>query len=99
MSFAPTAHKTVVFNEDRDLIVAHEDTAMQKALHVFDRHWHGIRSATACLPGGKLGISHRDELTGDELRHIEGLIFKHGFTVICFQGYSERADLLAEVLH
>jgi glycosyltransferase involved in cell wall biosynthesis len=92
-------HAEIVFNEDRDLITAHEDATMSSVLHIFDRHWHGIRSATACLPGGKLGISHKNAPTPDEIRHIEGLIFKHGFKTVCFQGYSEAADYLAEFLH
>jgi hypothetical protein len=92
-------HTGIVFNEDSDLIVGHRDEALSPVLHVFDRHWHGIRSATACLPGSKLGISHRYDLTGEEIRHIEGLIFKYGFKAVCFQGYSEKADLLAEILH
>ncbi len=90
---------SITFNEDRDVIAANRDAAMGRVLHVFDRHWHGIRAATGCLPGGKLAISHKTGLVGDELRHIEGLIFKCGFEAVCFQGYSETADKLAEVLH
>jgi hypothetical protein len=89
----------ILFNDDKDVITAHADDAMNGVLHVFDRHWHGIRAATASLPGGKLGISHKEALTGQEIRHIEGLIFKYGFKVVCFQGYSEHADNLAAVLH
>jgi hypothetical protein len=89
----------IIFNEDCDLVVAHPDDALSPVLHIFNRHWHGIRSATACLPGSKLGISHLRDLTGEEIRHIEGLIFKYGFKAVCFQGYSENADLLAEILH
>ena len=89
----------VVFNEDRDVVVAHHDSSLDSVLHIFDQHWHGIRSATAGLPGGKLGISHQRDLTGEDIRHIEGLIFKHGFKVVCFQGFSEKADVLASILH
>lgn len=89
----------IVFNEDRDIVVAHHDVKLDSVLHVFDQHWHGIRSATACLPGGKLGISHLHELGGEETRHIVGLIFKHGFKAVCFQGYSEQADRLAASLY
>lgn len=90
---------SIVFNEDRDIVVARHDSALDSVLHVFDQDWHGIRSATACLPGGKLAISHQRELGGEEIRHIEGLIFKHGFKAVCFQGYSEKADQLAGILH
>ena len=89
----------IVFNEDRDIVVAHRDPTLDSVLHVFDQHWHGIRSATASLPGGKLGISHLHELGGEEMRHIVGLIFKHQFRAVCFQGYSEQADRLAVCLH
>jgi len=87
------------FNEDRDVAPAHENAALSRVLHVFDCNWHGIRAATSCLPGGKLGISHKEPPTGDEIRHIQGLIFHHGFRAICYQGYSECADSLAAILH
>lgn len=88
-----------VFNEDRDMMPSHSDEALSRALHVFDRQWHGIRSATACLPGGKLGITHTAELTGEDYRHIEGLIYRHRFEAVCFQGYSDAADRLVEILN
>src|ERR1700722_11333164 len=89
----------IVFNEDRDIIPAHEDNALEAVLHVFDCDWHGIRAATACLPGGKLGISHTSAFSGEEIRHIEGLIYRHKFRTICYQGYSQHADELAGILH
>lgn len=88
-----------MFNEDRDVLASHSDAALSRVLHVFDRSWHGIRSATACLPGGKLGISHEAELIGEDYRHIEGLIYRYGFEAICFQGYSDKADRLVEILN
>jgi hypothetical protein len=92
-------HIPIVLNEERDTIVAHSDPAMRHVLHVFDQHWHGIRSATACLPGTKLGISHKNEITREELRQIDRLISERGFRVLCFQGYSETADRLVDHLH
>lgn len=89
----------IIFNDNRDIIWAYDDPALSNVLHVFDRHWHGIRSATSCLPGGKLGISHRRALTGEEIRHIEGLIIKYGFKALVFQGYSETADRLIDILY
>jgi len=88
----------ISFNEDRDVIAAHADERLSAALHVFDAHWHGIRAATAAIPGGKLAVSHKEAFTGDEIRHIEGLIYKHGFKAVCYQGYSEHADQLADIL-
>jgi hypothetical protein len=89
----------LVFGADRDVQVAHEDAAFDGVLHIFDRHWHGIRSATGCLPGRKLGISHKKNLDGSELRHIEGLIYKWGIHTVCYQGYSETADSLVGIIH
>jgi hypothetical protein len=79
-------------------VAAHTDAALARVLHVFDQAWHGIRSATSCLPGGKLAISHAADLSGEDFRHIEGLIFKYGYEAVCFQGYSEKTDLLCDVL-
>jgi hypothetical protein len=86
-------------NEERDTIVAHTDPGMRSVLHVLDRDWHGIRSATACLPGGKLGISHKNDITPEELTQIDRLILDGGYRVLCFQGYSETADRLVDHLH
>jgi len=93
------AHVGIIFNEDRDTIVAHSDPTMSPVLHVLDRHWHGIRSATACLPGGKLAISHKNALTREETGFVDRLIREHAYQVVCFQGYSKTADSLVEHLH
>ena len=89
----------LVFGADRDIQVAHAHPAFDGVMHVYDRHWHGIRSATGCLPGRKLGISHKKHLDGSELRHIEGLIYKWGIRTICYQGYSDTADELVKIIH
>jgi hypothetical protein len=89
----------IVFGADRDVRVAHIDPAFDGVMHIFDQHWHGIRSATGCLPGRKLGISHKRRLNGGELRHIEGLIYKWGIHTICYQGYSDTADELVGIIH
>jgi hypothetical protein len=92
-------HVGIVVNEERDTIVAHSDPAMRSVLHVLDQHWHGIRSATACLPGGKLGVSHRNALTAEETKRVGHLVLERGYRVVCFQGYSEAVDALVEHLH
>lgn len=91
--------ESLVFGAERDVRVAHHDPAFDGVLHVFDRHWHGIRSATGCLPGRKLGVSHKRSLDGSELRHIEGLIYKWGINTICYQGYSDIVDGLIASMH
>jgi hypothetical protein len=93
------AHVDIVVNEERDVVVAQSDLALGPVLHVLDRHWHGIRSATACLPGGKLGISHKNDVSPGELKAINRLIAAGGFRRVCFQGYSETADRLVDHLH
>lgn len=89
----------IVFCAERDVSFAHAEPAMDGVLHIFDKHWHGIRSATACLPGLKLGISHKKSLDGGELRHIEGLLFKWGIHTICYQGYSDIADHMVDIIY
>ena len=71
----------------------------ERILHICDGHWHGIRSATGCLPGQKLIISHKRNLTGDEIRYVFGMIHKLGVTAIAYQGYSRTADTLARAIH
>jgi hypothetical protein len=88
-----------VFNEGRDTAVAHRDQALESVLHVMDRDWHGIRSATAALPGGKLAASHLNPLTPEETRLVIRTIRDHGYRAVCFQGYSPTTDRLAEDLH
>ncbi|MGH6889581.1 MAG: hypothetical protein ACREHF_10335 [Rhizomicrobium sp.] len=79
-------------------MVAQRDPALESVLHVMDQDWHGIRSATAALPGGKLAVSHRSPLTADETRLIFCRIRDGGYRAICFQGYSLVVDRLTEDL-
>lgn len=92
-------HIPIVFDEERDTIVAHRDPRLASVLHIFDRHWHGIRSATACLPGGKLAISHKNALTPEETKRVCRVLRERGYRKVCFQGYSDVADTLVEALH
>lgn len=87
------------FNEERDLQFADKTAGFESVMHICDRDWHGIRSATGCLPGHKATISHKQQLHGEEIRHLEGLIFHHDIKAICFQGYSDTANSLCEILH
>lgn len=93
-----TVQHGISFNDPRDLRLSHEHDQLRNVLHIFDADWHGIRSATGCLPGHKLAITHKRKLMGDEIRHIEGLIVRHGIRAICYQGYSHTADDLVTIL-
>lgn len=83
------------FNSDRDTRFAHSHPELSSVLHVVHAEWHGIRSATASLPGHKLTIPHDRKLDAEELRHFYGLIFQHSIQKICFQGFSDCAEALA----
>ena len=89
----------VVFNAKSDICRAQEASDFDGVLHIFDANWHGIRSATSCLPGKKLAISHKNTPSGDGYRHIIGIIFKFGIHSICYQGFSEVAAEVAEVIY
>lgn len=91
-------HIPIVFDDERDTIVAHRDPTLESVLHVMDRDWHGIRSATAALPGAKLAISHKNHLKPEETRRVFRKIREHGYRAICFQGYSSTVDRLVEEL-
>jgi hypothetical protein len=86
------------FNSERDTAYAHSDRRMDRVLHLFHQDWHGIRSASACLPGHKAAISHEGVFDGEFLRHIFGLIYKHRIAAICCQGISQNSVLLAELI-
>lgn len=90
--------KICEFGARRDVAFAHTVPGFERVLHVFDAHWHGIRSASGCCPGHKLAISHRTGLDGEAFRHIVGLIFRHGIERVVYQGYSWVADELSHVL-
>ena len=87
------------FNTARDHRYAYKDDRFKRTLHIFDAHWHGIRSATGAFPGQKLAISHKNRPSVEGLKHITGLIFHHGINRVCFQGYSELADQIARHIH
>ena len=89
---------SVEFNAPRDTRYAHTDERFASTLHVFAREWHGIRSATACLPGLKLAVPHERALTGLELHAIEGLISRFRVGSVIYQGYSPTVDGLAKII-
>lgn len=86
------------FDAERDTRFAHQQPDLDRVLHVFHAGWHGIRSATAALPGHKLAIPHEGTWEGESLRYIAGLISRYGITTLCFQAFSARAEELALTL-
>lgn len=86
------------FDSDRDVAFAHEDERFARVMHVVHAAWHGIRSATACMPGHKMAIPHEGPLDGDFYRHAIGLVAAWRIEVVCFQGLSSNAFSLANVL-
>lgn len=100
MTHSETAaqHPTCDFDVTRDVQFAHQADGFDKVMHVFDAHWHGIRSASGCCPGHKLAISHKEPFDGEAYRHAIGLIHHYGIRRIVFQGYSWVANELAQTL-
>jgi hypothetical protein len=87
----------MLFNASSDTERAHNHPNLDQVMHVFDAYWHGIRSATACLPGHKIAISHKKEPSGDALHHFFNYIAHHQIRHICFQAMSEIGLNLAEL--
>lgn len=94
----PKEVQICAFDTPRDRRFAHSAKGFGGVLHVFDAHWHGIRSASGCAPGHTLTISHKAEPDAPMLRHAAGLVHRHGITHVIFQGYSWTANLLAHAL-
>lgn len=88
----------IQYNAPRDVERAHSDERFDRVLHVFSSDWHGIRSATSCVPGLKLGIPHDRPLSGLELHSIISIIVSNRVQNIIYQGYSSSAHKLAEIL-
>lgn len=44
------------FDAEIDTVFANEDPFFDEVLHIFDKDWHGIRSASGTAPGHKLAI-------------------------------------------
>jgi glycosyltransferase involved in cell wall biosynthesis len=88
----------ILFNAPSDTARAHDNPELARVMHIFDAYWHGIRSATACLPGHKVAISHKKVPDGDALHHLFGYITHHGINKVCFQAMSENGMGLAEML-
>ncbi|RLJ67606.1 glycosyltransferase [Sulfurisoma sediminicola] len=87
----------LLFNVSSDTERAHAHPELDGVMHVFDAYWHGIRSATACLPGHKIAISHKKLPSGDALHHLFAYIDHHRIRHICFQAMSENGLKLAEL--
>lgn len=92
-----TAHGLLV-NAASDVTRADKHPSLDNVAHIFDVEWHGIRSATACLPGHKLGISHRNHPDGDALHFLFNYIEVNGISNVCFQAASDVALSVASIL-
>ncbi len=88
----------ILFNALSDTKRAHRHPDLAGVMHIFDCYWHGIRSATACLPGHKVGISHKRFPDGDALLHLFTYIQLNKITHVCYQGFSENALEIARLL-
>ena len=87
-----------LFNTASDTARAHSHPDLDQVLHIFDVYWHGIRSATACLPGHKVAISHKYFPDSDALTYLYGYIARHKISRVCYQGFSENALAIAKLL-
>jgi hypothetical protein len=90
---------TIEFNAPRDVERAQSDSRFDSVLHVFAKDWHGIRAATSCLPGLKVGIPHDKLLPGLDLHTIESVLTTHRVANVIYQGYSRAAHELARILY
>jgi hypothetical protein len=88
----------ILFNMKSDRARAHTHPELDGIMHIFDAYWHGIRSATACLPGHKIALSHKEMPDGDALHHLFSYIENHKIKKICYQGASENAIQVAKIL-
>jgi glycosyltransferase involved in cell wall biosynthesis len=87
----------ILFNVGSDTERAHTHPELNGVMHVFDAYWHGIRSATGCLPGHKIAISHKLMPSGDALHHLFAYVAHHRVRHIVFQAMSENGLKLAEL--
>ncbi|WP_156295536.1 hypothetical protein [Methylobacterium aquaticum] len=78
---------------------AQMDDRFDRVAHVFHLEWHGIRSATSCLPGHKIGISADQNIDGDMVRRIIGFIYEQKISKIVYQGFSNNAEVVARALN
>jgi len=70
----------------------HSMDGFENVLHVAHHEWHGIRSATAAMPGHKLLISADIPLKFDAITPSLDMIEALGIKKVIFQGYSLNAD-------
>lgn len=89
---------TVSINEKRDIERAQIVPELESIAHIFDAHWHGIRSASSCIPGHKIAISHKTALTDADVRQIADYLQSAKVKNVFFQGYSPTANALARKL-
>jgi len=88
----------IEFNAARDIEYAHQDPTFARVLHIFAGGWHGIRSATGCLPGLKLAVPHDHSMSGLDLHTIVSVIVTHRVSNVVYQGYSATVHELARIL-
>ncbi|MEA1619900.1 glycosyltransferase family A protein [Erythrobacter sp. T5W1-R] len=83
-----------LFNSLQMTRLCHTAAGFEKVLHIAHHEWHGIRQATAYNPGHKLLISAHETLSENEKKAIANQIAQLSIQRVCFQGYSDNADLL-----
>jgi len=95
----PISKHGISFNITSDIIRSHNHQVLDTIMHVFDAYWHGIRSATGCLPGHKVAISHKHVPSDETLAYLCTYVKAYKIQKICYQGLSEHALSIAEFLH
>jgi hypothetical protein len=88
----------ILLNAGSDTERAHSHPELDRVMHVFDAYWHGIRSATGCLPGHKVAISHKRKPDAEALQHLFAYIAHHRVSQIVFQGMSDHGLELAKLI-
>ncbi|BDL41099.1 hypothetical protein [Methylorubrum sp. GM97] len=92
-------YEVLSLDAPRETTNAHVDMRFRHVAHLFHLEWHGIRSATSCLPGHKIGITADRNLDGDTLRRLIGFIYENNIKHVICQGYSLNADLAIRAMN
>jgi hypothetical protein len=95
-----TARAEIAFDSIDDTRYARGDAAFNKVVHIFHKHWHGIRTAAGVLPGHKVAIRSPDSISASSIFALRSQLDDWEITKAVFHGFSHAADrALRAVLH
>jgi SAM-dependent methyltransferase len=82
-------YSAFAWDDEQDVRLMNHHEGFEAICHVFNREWIGIRAAAGALPGHKLAISAKREMSASDVGQVINLLRAKGITKLVIHGMSE----------